>query len=157
MSSFRHNSQLCARVWKRSWLMRCTQCLSTLNEPQQRNEPLPTIPPPRRPATRPPPCITMPRRSLRSRAQEALSRRVAGGSTRTLWTVGARERALARPTLAVQKTHLSHASLRPWCVVCTALLSVLVSLTAVYACGSAGLALPSPITAAGPCCEHLDG
>ena len=29
-------------------------------------------------------------------------------STRTLWTVGARERALARPTLAVQKTHLSH-------------------------------------------------
>ena len=40
---------------------------------------------------------------------------------------------------------------------CTALMSVLVSLTAVYACGGAGLALPSPITAVGPCCEHLDG
>jgi hypothetical protein len=69
--------------------------------------------------------------------------------------------ATTRP-LSVAAQHIGPLTcITAWCMrarwACTALMSVLVSLTAVYACGGAGLALPSPITAVGPCCEHLDG
>ena len=52
---------------------------------------------------------------------------------------------LPRPTrLYLTHVRIHHRMRARWA--CTALMSVLVSLTAVYACGGAGLALPSPIT-----------